>query len=580
MSRRVSAPSVCALFAVAAVLVSLFGCGGSSSSSSPSVLQVETQSLPGGVVSSAYSATLTATGGVPPYTWSISNGSLPAGVTLNSSSGSISGTPTSKGTSSFTAMVSDSQQPPKSASASLLISVAVTGSTPITHVVVIFQENRSTDNLFQDPVLIGNGANIQNYGYDSKGNKITLAKSPLGVDYDPDHSHNAFTLMCDIQASGQCKMDGADLITDGCSPSATDCPAPDLSFQYVDPSDIQPYFQLAEQYTFADNMFQTNQGPSFPAHQFILSGTSWPGGNYSADLFAAENGGGALNQGSAQPNAGCDAVSDAYVALIDSSGSENSNPYIYPCFDHQTLADLLDQNGLSWTYYAPSVVDQNNQTYSRPAIWNGPEAIERICGPNEPPPNATHCVGTEWNDHVVLNPAQVLSDIAGNQLADVSWVIPTGQNSDHPGDGNTGPSWVASIVNAIGTSPYWANTAIFITWDDWGGWYDHVAPKVINDGVSWGSGYVYGFRVPLIVVSAFAKTGYISHQQHDFGSILKYIEENFGLGSLGYADAHADDLSDCFIYTQSSRVFKEIKAPLKADFFLHDTRPPTPPDDD
>jgi phospholipase C len=88
----------------------------------------------------------------------------------------------------------------------------------------------------------------------------------------------------------------------------------------------------------------------------------------------------------------------------------------------------------------------------------------------------------------------------------VSWIIPDGAFSDHAALNNGGgPSWVASIVNAIGNSPYWANTAIIITWDDWGGWYDHVRPKVIDDGVSWGSGYVYGFRVPLIVVSPMLK---------------------------------------------------------------------------
>jgi len=104
-------------------------------------------------------------------------------------------------------------------------------------------------------------------------------------------------------------------------------------------------------------------------------------------------------------------------------------------------------------------------------------------------------------------------------------------NSDHAGSVTTtgGPSWVAAIVNAIGKSPYWANTAILITWDDWGGWYDHVAPpKVVTDGTSWGSGYVYGFRVPLIVISRYAKAAYISHVNHDFGSILNLnlIEEN------------------------------------------------------
>jgi phospholipase C len=132
---------------------------------------------------------------------------------------------------------------------------------------------------------------------------------------------------------------------------------------------------------------------------------------------------------------------------------------------------------------------------------------------------------------------------------------------------------VASIVNAIGNSPYWADTAIFITWDDWGGWYDHVAPKLLNS-------YEYGFRVPLIVISPYAKAGYISHVTHDFGSILKYIEQTYGLSSLGYADARADDLSDCFNYNQTPITFKTITAPHNANYFLTYTGPATDPDDE
>jgi phospholipase C len=164
----------------------------------------------------------------------------------------------------------------------------------------------------------------------------------------------------------------------------------------------------------------------------------------------------------------------------------------------------------------------------------------------------------------------------------VSWVIPTGQASDHPGNNNgTGPSWVASIVNAIGGSSYWSNTAVIITWDDWGGWYDHVPPpKVIEDRTSWGSGYVYGFRVPLIIVSPYAKAGYVSHVTHDFGSILKFIEQIFSLPSLGYADAAADDLSDCFNFSQTPLQFHTIAAPLSAEHFLNDRTPPLDPDDD
>jgi phospholipase C len=103
---------------------------------------------------------------------------------------------------------------------------------------------------------------------------------------------------------------------------------------------------------------------------------------------------------------------------------------------------------------------------------------------------------------------------------------------------------------------------------------------VINDGSGWGSGYVYGFRVPLIVVSPYAKAGYISHVPHDFGSILNLIEQSFGLASLGYADARADNLSDCFNYNQTPLHFHAIAAPLSAEHFLNDRTPPTDPDDD
>ncbi|MGA2978036.1 MAG: alkaline phosphatase family protein [Terriglobales bacterium] len=447
----------------------------------------------------------------------------------------------------------------------------------IQHVVVIFQENRSTDNLFQDPVLIGRGADIAQSGKDSQGNTIPLTETDIAVDYDPDHSHKAFNLMCDLNSvTGQCQMDGADLITVSCDPGAQDCPAPDLTFGYVDPTEVQPYFQMAETYTFSDRMFQTNQGPSMPAHQFIISGTSAP--SVGSNLFASEN----PNTGKLSPNAGCDAPAASTVLLIDPTGNEKSNSPIYPCFEHPTLTDLLEANGNTWRYYTPGTAPHSTQ-----AIWTGPESIQHMCGPNAPPPNATACVGSDWTNNVILNQTQILTDITSNQLANVSWVIPTGQESDHAGiaGDNMGPSWVASVVNAIGNSPYWANTAIFITWDDWGGWYDHVPPPqvLLNcTPAQWGCGYVYGFRVPLIVISPYAKAKYISTTPyvHDFGSILHFIEKTFNLPSLGYADAAADDFSDCFDFNQTPLQFQTIPAALKADYFLNDKTPPLDPDDD
>jgi len=433
-------------------------------------------------------------------------------------------------------------------------------ASKIQHVVIIFQENRTTDNLFQDPVLIQRGADIQSYGINLQGAQVPLDPESLQTDYDLSHAHSAFLNLYD---NG--KMDGVEKVEIQCNKNAQNCPPPNPWFKSVTPADVAPYFQLAETYTFGDRMFQTNQGPSFPAHQFMLAGTSAP--SVGSNLFASENpiiGPDPFN------NTGCFAPPEERVNLIDPNGDQSQ--LIYPCFDHPTLTDLLNAGNISWRWYAavPGI------------IWNAPNAIEHMCVPNVPPPNATACTGSDWINHVVLTYTQVLTDIQSGQLAAVNWVTPSGQVSDHPGVNNgSGPSWVASVVNAIGNSPYWANTAIIITWDDWGGWYDHVAPQIINS-------YEYGARVPLIVVSPYAKPAYISHQVNDFGSVLKFVEKTFSLTTVapGATPAYADatnftgDLSDCFDFNQTPLTFQTIAAPLDAKHFLEDKTPPTDPDDD
>jgi len=455
-----------------------------------------------------------------------------------------------------TLVVTFSGSPPATLSEDVRNSSTATpllSSGKIQHVVVIVQENRTPDNLFHDPVLIARGAEIASSGVNSYGQTIQLTASSLDIDFDLGHAHTDFLAMYD---GG--RMDGGNRVGIGCSKSAVNCPPPNPQFMYVQASDVGPYFQMAEQYTFGDRMFQTNQGPSFPAHQFIISGTSAL--TATSSLFAAEN--------PSSINAGCIAPAGSRVAVIDPSGHEFCSAY--PCFEHATLSDELDANGIPWRYYTPSVG----------SIWTGPNAIRHICKAQMYKGHLV-CTGNAWGN-VIIPQTKVLTDIANNNLPTVSWVIPSGQASDHPVSNNgTGPSWVASIVNAIGNSPYWANTAIIITWDDWGGWYDHVPPPQVRvDCSEWGCGYIYGFRVPLIVISPYAKPGYISHVNHDFGSILKFIEETYGLESLGYADALADDLSDCFNFSQTPLAFHSIAAPLGADYFLSDTAPPTDPDDD
>jgi|HubBroStandDraft_1064217.scaffolds.fasta_scaffold00006_101 phospholipase C len=475
------------------------------------------------------------------------------------------------------------------------ISTAMPPGAKIQHVVIIFQENRTPDNLFQGLCLPPNGSssscnsispsasqyNIASSGVNSTGQTIPLSQIDLGTAgsnpdlYDLSHAHSAFVDMCDMNAStGVCAMDGADKIPIACQAGATGCPPANPQFMYVNPADVQPYLTMAAQYTFADQMFQTNEGPSFPAHQFIISGTSAP--TATSNLFASENPSGGGDGG----NAGCIAPPAEVVKLIDPLGSETSNAAIYPCFEHPTLTDLLDTANITWRYYAPSPG----------SIWTAPNAIQHMCGPNATPPNATACVGSDYSGtdpKVVVNQnqsnAQILTDIANNQLPQVSWVIPTGQDSDHAlSNTGCGPSWVTTVVNAIGNSSYWSNTVIILSWDDWGGWYDHVPPAVISNGSSWGSGYLYGFRVPMVVMSPYAKPAYISHATHDFGSILKFIETNFKLPSLGYADVPADDLSDIFNFAQTPIVFQTITPPANtaACVAAAIVTPASDPDDD
>ena len=130
----------------------------------------------------------------------------------------------------------------------------------------------------------------------------------------------------------------------------------------------------------------------------------------------------------------------------------------------------------------------------------------------------------------VISPeTAVLTDVAAGKLASVTWVVPDLANSDHPASlSATGPDWVASVVDAVGASAYWSSTAIVVDWDDWGGFYDHVAPPQLDvDGL--------GFRTPMIVISPYAKTEYVSHIRYESTSVVKFIEATFGLPTLSTA---------------------------------------------
>ena len=384
---------------------------------------------------------------------------------------------------------------------------------PIQHIVVIMQENRSFDNLFHGFP----GADSAQTGLD-QGVAVALRPTPLGNGPDLDHTHTGWWKQWD---GG--KMDNFAI-------SGTLLP-----YSYILPEEIAPYRTLAHEFTLGDRMFQSNTGPSFVAHQYMIAGQS---------AKAAENPSGGVW--------GCDAKPDARVALLGPNGTDL--PGIYPCFDYQTMADLLDARGITWRYYAPG------SGTDRFFILSAYQAIRHIR------------FGPDWPVKVTSPETRVLTDIANGDLAQVTWIVPAFNNSDHPGAPAQGPDWVGDIVNAIGASKYWNSTTIFIAWDDWGGFYDHVPPPQTDD-------MGLGFRVPVIVVGPYARRGYISHVTHEASGFLRYMEEVFGLPSLGTRDRNADDFHDCFDMTQPPTPYAPVKTNHSAEFFLKQ-KPSGPPDDD
>ena len=411
------------------------------------------------------------------------------------------------------------------------------GRGKIEHVVVIVQENRGVDDLFNGFP----GADTVKYGKNNDGATVALRQVPLTAGYDLSHKHDAW-----VSDYDNGNMDGFNTENRHCYPRALQCPKEDVAaYGYVPPSETAPYREMAAKYAFADKMFQSNEGPSFPAHQYLVSGTSTI--NNGSKFRAAEN---ARDPNGKGHQGGCDSIATARVPTIGLTG--NPGPSVYPCFARTSIMDLMNARGVSWRYY---------QAHGDSGAWNAVDAIQQIRdGPSY--------------DNVAWPSARVLNDIRDGELAEVTFVTPSAAASDHAGKTNgTGPSWVASVVNAVGESRFWDSTAIFVTWDDWGGWYDHVKPIRYNS-------YELGFRVPLIVISPYAKKGYISHHRHEFGSILKFVEKAFALGSLGTTDLRADDLTDPFDFSQKPLSFMPIHAERGPEYFLSQPPSDEDPDDD
>ena len=384
-----------------------------------------------------------------------------------------------------------------------------TTSNSISNVVIVIQTNRSFDNLF----ATFPGANGATVGKMPGGQTVPLKSSNLYSAKLYQNSRAAFQVDYD-----QGQMDGFSAVYVDRKACRT------CAYEYVNPAQIKPYWTMAKSYALADNMFPTENSGDFSSHQDLIRGSSAVNSTTSLTDFPTHG------------PWGCDAQQGTTTPEITSQ-----NKYIQkgpaPCMTYSTLRDLLDAKQVTWKYYVPALYGGTLAG----SYWDPFDAIKAVR--NSP----------EWTTNISSPETNFFSDVSSGKLPSVAWVSPSDQNSDHAGFGNTdtGPAWVAKIANAVGNSKYWKSTAIIVVWEDWGGWYDHVPPPQLDYAG-------LGIRVPMIVVSPFAKSGYVSHTQYEFGSIIRFVEDNWSLGRLGTTDTRANSMGDMFSFSQKPRKFTTI----------------------
>jgi phospholipase C len=458
----------------------------------------------------------------------------------------------------------------------------------IKHIVFVVQENRTLDNIFGGPNPFP-GADTAKSGKTSDDKTIALRKIDLGTlegTEDPNNYHREWLWACNPSSGppftvGQpapCKMDGFNIAA---SPHPDYTPPASTSsiYSYVDYEQTEPYWNIAREFTLGDHFFTGHNSESYTGHQYLFSAQSNRVVD-TPDFHKPPSYCGTLSLGCAYTPWGCDSPLGTTTFLLDEKGDERpGGPF--PCFDYPALANRVDEASLSWRIYAHSLCSNIvaldvNTSIRDTSVW--PKSGGWMSGCHE------HTLREAFFPTKIDTPnfrtpeTAFLTDVKGNQgLADVTWILPGLVTSDHPGvpAGFCGPWWVAKIVNAIGQSKkYWDSTVIFIVWDDWGGFYDHVRPYVVRDQEG------PGFRVPLLVVSPYAKHGHVAHTDVEFATLLKFTEETFGLRDLGATDTspYLNDLNDFFQSTP--RPFSKIKVPLRISIpcsILPDKKQPNSP---
>ena len=425
---------------------------------------------------------------------------------------------------------------------------ALDGIHKIQHIVVIMQENRSFDHYF-GTFPGANGIPMQN-GVpavcvpDPKTNQC-VAPYHDGQDKNAGGPHSANNATADIDGG---KMDGFIKEAQGgrrncANPNDPACTNGDKTdvVGYKDARDIPNYWQYAQQFVLQDAMFEPNASWSLPEHLFMVSG--WSAKCANADPMSCQN------------------ELQSPDRLVAPRNQRQAGTQKQPNYAWTDLTYLLYKANVSWKYYVadgtqPDCEDDQMtctlkpQNAGTPAIWNPLPWFETVRQNGQ--------LGNIQDlDHFY-------DDAKNGNLPAVSWITPNDKTSEHPPAlVSEGQAYTTNLINTIMQGPNWNSTAIFLSWDDWGGFYDHVTPPSVDQNG-------YGLRVPGIVISPYAKQGYIDHQTLSFDAYLKFIEDDFlGGQRIDPAnDGRPDPRPDV-------RENASILGDLAQDFdFTQDPRPP------
>ena len=378
---------------------------------------------------------------------------------------------------------------------------AIDTATPIKRVIYLMLENRSFNNLFGSfPGVTGTNTGVMN------GKEVPLVKCPDWLPGDLPHDRSAF-----LNCINHGKMDGFNTGLYGA-----------WGYSQMERQQIPNYWQWANEYVLSDHFFASCAGPSYPNHYYFIAGTS--GGT----IDNPENIEMLVDQpfpGAKFKSWGCDAIgNETFVFVKDEQNNLTKHD---TCFDFPTVGEQLSSRNIDWAFYS-AVPGQVGY------FWNAYNGVSQVFHTDV------------WHQH--MRPIDnVLDDIKASRLPPVTWMTPRFELSDHP-PFSTGFShnWVSDLINAVMRSDMWEHTVIFLTWDEWGGFYDPVLPPVVDD-------IGLGFRVPLLTISPYAKRGYVDHEVGEFSTPLRFISDNWGLPYLTKRIANTHDMSGLFDFTKKPR---------------------------